>query len=111
MDEISYTNLAKLDIDPKPKDIVRVFMLFEGFEEEPMKAEHEQYIVKKRNIDTRPVFPAISQYPFWPVKQKSQPVAHQVATQSLNLPSGVCLKREQVDYICRNIKEILSSVK
>ncbi|GAI33713.1 unnamed protein product, partial [marine sediment metagenome] len=38
--------------------------------------------LKKRNIDTRPVFPTISQYPIWPVKQKSQPVASRVATQS-----------------------------
>jgi len=67
--------------------------------------------LKKRNIDTRPVFPTISQYPIWPVKQKSLPVASQVAAQSLNLPSGVCLRWEQIDYICRNIKEILSSVK
>lgn len=67
--------------------------------------------LKKRNIDTRPVFPAISQYPIWPKPQQAQPVSHQVGNQALNLPSGICLKREQVDYVCQCIREILAEKK
>jgi perosamine synthetase len=63
--------------------------------------------LKKRNIDTRPVFPAISQYPIWTKPQSTQPIARRVSDQSINLPSGVCLKGEQVDYICHCIGEIL----
>jgi perosamine synthetase len=62
----------------------------------------------KRNIDTRPVFPVISQYPIWPRKQAGQPVARRVSERAINLPSGVCLKREQVAYICRCIREIIA---
>lgn len=65
--------------------------------------------LKKRNVDTRPVFPAISQYPFWLKPQNPQPTALRVGNQSINLPSGLCLKREQVDYICHSIKEILGN--
>lgn len=67
--------------------------------------------LKERNVDTRPVFPAISQYPIWPKPQQAQPTAREVGDQALNLPSGVCLKGEQIDYICHCIKEILDERK
>jgi perosamine synthetase len=65
--------------------------------------------LKKRNIDTRPVFPAISQYPHWPKRQSPQPQAFRIGNQAINLPSGGCLKREQVEYVCRCIKELIAS--
>jgi perosamine synthetase len=64
--------------------------------------------LRQRNIDTRPVFPAISKYPVWPTTPPPQPVASYVATHAINLPSGVCLKRVEVDYICKSIREILT---
>jgi perosamine synthetase len=67
--------------------------------------------LKQRNIDTRCVFPAISQYPFWDRKQAPQPTALRVGNQAINLPSGVCLQREDVDYICRAIKDTLHAHK
>jgi perosamine synthetase len=63
--------------------------------------------LKKRNIDTRDVFPAISQYPIWPVKQEPQPVGTRIGSRAINLPSGVCLKRAQVDYVCARIRDLL----
>lgn len=67
--------------------------------------------LRERNVDTRPVFPAISQYPIWPRKQAPQPVAKRIGAQAINLPSGVCLKKNQIDYVCRNIREILKNPK
>lgn len=64
--------------------------------------------LKKLNVDTRPVFPAISQYTFWPKKQKPQANAFDIGARGINLPSGVCLKREEVKYIAEAIKRILS---
>lgn len=63
--------------------------------------------MKKRKIDTRPVFPAISQYPIWPTPQQTQPIAKRIGAQSVNLPSGVLLRREQVDYVCQTIADLL----
>lgn len=65
--------------------------------------------LKKRNIDTRPVFPAISQYPIWPRAQPPQPVAKWLGDHAINLPSGVCLTRAEVAYITRNIRELLGT--
>ena len=66
-------------------------------------------ILRQRNIDTRNVFPAISQYPIWPKKQPPQPVAKRIGDQAINLPSGVCLRREQITYICDQIRDILEN--
>lgn len=63
--------------------------------------------LKAANVDTRPVFPAISQYPIWPRTHEAQPVAKLVGDGAINLPSGVCLRREEVAYVCRQFKNIL----
>ncbi|MGC0154249.1 bifunctional GNAT family N-acetyltransferase/PLP-dependent aspartate aminotransferase family protein [Chromobacterium vaccinii] len=63
--------------------------------------------LKARNVDTRPVFPAISQYPIWPRQQQPQPNAMFVGLQAINLPSGVCLSRDEVAYVCRQIRSLL----
>lgn len=65
--------------------------------------------LKARNIDTRSVFPTISQYPHWPRHHAPQPAAEGVAQRGMNLPSGGCLTREKVDHVCRAIRDILQS--
>jgi perosamine synthetase len=67
--------------------------------------------LKARNVDTRPVFPAISQYPIWHQRQTPQPNSLRIGNQGINLPSGVCLRREQVAYVCRSLKEILAEAR
>jgi perosamine synthetase len=76
----------------------------------PISREEMRTQLRRRNVDTRPVFPAISQYPIWPVHQAPQPVAKLVGDGGINLPSGVCLKRHEVEYVCRMIREILGKV-
>jgi len=63
--------------------------------------------LKGRNIDTRMVFPAISQYPIWQRRQEPQPQAARIANLGLNLPSGVCLKRQHVEYVSSTLRELL----
>jgi len=58
-------------------------------------------------IDSRPVFPAISQYPFWPVKQVPKSNAFQIGENGINLPSGVNLSRASVSKIGDVIRKIL----
>ncbi len=73
----------------------------------PLSRDALRAELKKRNIDTRDVFPAISQYPIWPVKQTPQPRGARIGTRAINLPSGVCLKREEVQYVCEQIRTLL----
>jgi perosamine synthetase len=65
--------------------------------------------LKERNVDSRPVFPAISQYPIWPMQQKPQPTALRVGKQAINIPSGVCLTKDEVMYVSKQIRELLNS--
>ncbi len=64
--------------------------------------------LKARNIDTRPVFPAISQYPIWPSHRPAAPVAKAIGDSALNLPSGVCLTAATLDYICAALTDLLA---
>jgi len=63
--------------------------------------------LRSNNIDTRPLFPAISQYPIWSVPQQPNYNAHFLGNSAMNLPSGVGLSRGKVEYICSKIRNIL----
>jgi perosamine synthetase len=61
-----------------------------------------------RGIDTRPTFPQLSTMPMWRSATAENPTAASVAQRGLNLPSGVCLRREQVARVAAEIREIVS---
>ena len=63
--------------------------------------------LKEMNVDSRPVFPAISQYPIWPRHQDPQATAMRVGNQAINLPSGVCLTKDEVIYAAKAVEGIL----
>ena len=63
--------------------------------------------LKDLNVDTRPVFPTISQYPYWIKKQKEQPISKFISERAINLPSGVCLSKNEINYVCDQIIKIL----
>jgi perosamine synthetase len=78
-------------------------------ESSPLSRDQLAQKLKARNVDTRPVFPAISQYPIWPLKQSPPPVAKFVGDHGMNLPSGVCLRQDEVFYVCEEIKQALTA--
>jgi perosamine synthetase len=59
-------------------------------------------------VDTRPVFPAISQYPYWPQRQEPGPVALRVGQEGINLPSGVCLRQHEVAHVCVAVRDAVA---
>lgn len=63
----------------------------------------------KANIDTRPVFPPISRYPMWSSERPENPVARRIGDNAINLPSGVRLRRDEVDYVCNAIAKALGA--
>ena len=56
-------------------------------------------------IDTRPIFYPISMFPMY--KEQNTPIAHHIGLNGINLPSGLNLKEEQIDHICKKLKKIL----
>jgi perosamine synthetase len=64
--------------------------------------------LRLNKIDSRPVFPAISQYPIWKYQTKAQPNACNIGQNGINLSSGVLLSRKDVRRVSNAIKGILS---
>jgi len=73
----------------------------------PIYRDELMKLLKARNVDTRPVFPAISQYPIWPRQQAPQPTAMRVGQRAMNLPSGVCLTKDDIFYVAKQIRELI----
>ena len=65
--------------------------------------------LKKRMIDTRPFFYPISMFPMYTKKHyaRKNPVSYWVGTHGINLPSGVMLTEETVDYVARSLIDVL----
>ena len=68
--------------------------------------------LKKVGIDTRPVFPCISKYPIWGMRREPEhhPVAERIAAEGVNLPSGVTLKRRDIERVCKSLRRALNGV-
>jgi perosamine synthetase len=62
-------------------------------------------ILKKKGIDSRPIFPSISTYPMW--RSNNNFFSKELSRYGINLPSGHNLKKPQVDYIAKTINKIL----
>ena len=73
----------------------------------PISRDQVMEKLKADGIDTRPVFPAISQYPFWDKKHTAGEVATRIGAQSINLPSGVKLSKKSIQRVCEAITSII----
>lgn len=61
--------------------------------------------LRKEMVDSRPFFYPVSMFPMY--KEADTPVAHEIALNGINLPSGVNLTIEQVDYISSILVKLL----
>ena len=63
----------------------------------------------KLNIDTRTIFPSISQYPIWGKKYKENINSKFIGNNGINLPSGVKLTNNEIDYISNAVISLLEN--
>ena len=63
--------------------------------------------LKGNGVDSRPVFPTISQYPIWGKVQEPQPIANRIAKNSINLPSGVMLSHASVLKVTSLLRKLI----
>lgn len=61
--------------------------------------------LKSKGVETRPVFYPIHTMPMYSSKFHKHPIAENIASRGINLPSYPLLEKEDVDYICSVIKE------
>ena len=61
--------------------------------------------LKINNIDSRIVFPPISQYPIWGRSVIPGVNAENVSSRGINLPSGVGRNKREIEYIASTIRK------
>ena len=61
--------------------------------------------LKERKIDSRPFFYPVSDMPMY--EKMETPITHKIYQRGLNLPSYFDITKEQVEYICRELKGLL----
>lgn len=64
--------------------------------------------LKAFGIDSRPVFPSISQYKIWGYVPKVPRVSQQIGNSGINLPSGVMLNKASIFKVVKSIRSILT---
>ncbi len=69
----------------------------------------EEFMKKLRvkMIDSRPFFYPISMFPMY--KEQNTPVAHHLGLRGVNLPSGLKLKKSEVEYVADTVREVLGA--
>ena len=75
-----------------------------GYNEEQRNQLMER--LKEQWIDSRQFFYPISDMPMY--EKADTPITHKVSQRGINLPSYFDLSKEQVEYICKNIKKELN---
>ena len=81
-----------------------------SFTLEPTHAVSRDQLIselKNRGIDSRPVFPSISQYKIWGYETSIPINSKYIGDNGINLPSGVLLNRNSIEKVAQNIREIL----
>lgn len=63
----------------------------------------------EKGIETRPLFYPVHTMPMYSEKYQRHPVAEQLGWSGINLPSWPGLSSEQVEYLCRQIREYFQS--
>lgn len=66
------------------------------------------FFLKENGIDSRPVFPTIHAYPMWE-SNVHNPVASEISSRALNLPSGVTMSNKSIAKVSEKINQWLTS--
>ncbi|HEY6142130.1 MAG TPA: DegT/DnrJ/EryC1/StrS aminotransferase family protein [Flavobacterium sp.] len=84
----SYWMCSILTKDAKQRDLLRLHLDNEG-------------------IETRPLFYPVHTMPMYSAQYQRHPVAENLGWRGMNLPSYPGLKTEEIEFICKKIKEVL----
>lgn len=101
--------IEEIRLNPEKTWAKNVFwMICTVLEEGKLKTTRNDLMnkLKKKGIDTRPFFYPISQMPMYNCN-KVNPVTSIISSNGLNLPSGINLKKVDVEYISNSLLEIL----
>src|SRR3989344_50168 len=73
----------------------------------PLSRNQLRWKLREQKIDTRPFFYPISMFNLYGKRHKQHPVAYHLGLNGINLPSGVMLTEEKIDYVVRCLRQNL----
>lgn len=105
-------NLEGIRLNPEKEWARNVFWMVCFVSEVFDEIKRDEFMKKLRGqgIDTRPFFYPCSLMPMYKKDGLINPVSYEIYKKGLNLPSGYNLKEEEVEFICRNIQNILKTI-
>ncbi len=99
---------------PIEKDYVKnVYWMYSILIEDSHTMVRDEFMkqLENKGIETRTFFIPMHEQPVFHKKKmfigESYPVAENIAKQGLYLPSGTAIKKEEIEYVCNTIKDIL----
>jgi perosamine synthetase len=105
-----------ITLNSEPEDTKNTYWMVSVILDEKLGIEKNSLAEKLKacDIDTRPFFNPLSSLPAYQhihgvdIYKKKNRTSYELAPYALNLPSGLNLNEEIVDYICYNVKKILT---
>jgi len=75
-----------------------------------LRREEVMRALMRRGIETRPFFVPVHRQPICPeyIRSKRYPIAEYLSANGINLPSGLTLTEDKVQYVCESLKGILN---
>lgn len=86
------------------KDVFHSYWMCSILVERPQLRDSIREHLKNTGIETRPTFYPVHTMPMYSVKFQQHKVAENIASRGINLPSYPGLTKEDVMYICNNIR-------
>ncbi len=101
-------NGLPLTFQAEPADTVHTYWMVSVLAPDVATRDSIRQALKDAGVETRPLFPPVHTMPVF-ASNEAFPVAEDLSTRGINLPSFPALTREQVRYICIVIKRTLQA--
>ena len=93
--------------NPIGEDIYHSYWMCSILTKDAKQRELLREHLDKEGIETRPLFYPVHTMPMYSAQYQRHPVAEDLGWRGLNLPSYPGLKSEEIEFICKKIKDLL----
>jgi perosamine synthetase len=104
---------ARLEFSPESRWAESSFWMSSILIRDASRTQRDEIMagLAERGIDTRPFFyPMHTLPPYRQARQDSFPIADDLSGRGMNLPSGAALTKDDIERVCRELKNVVSAV-
>jgi perosamine synthetase len=103
--KLNLSNTPVIFHDQKGNNIYHSFWMCSILTSDAKERDALRFFLEKFGIETRPLFYPVHTMPMYSEEYHRHPVAENIGWRGINLPSYPGLKKNEIDFICRAIKE------